>query len=96
MLHFIIHSLPLYLLQHIICFPEKKKKIPSFPGGSLVKNPPASVGDMGSISGPGRSHMSQAYDPQLLSLCCGAQKLQLLSPQATTTKAHMARACAPQ
>ena len=23
-LHFIIHSLPLYLLKHIICFPEKK------------------------------------------------------------------------
>ena len=29
----------------------------SFPGGSVVKNPPANTGDVGSISGPGRSHM---------------------------------------
>ena len=28
-----------------------------FPGGSVVKNPPASAGDTGSIPGPGRSHM---------------------------------------
>ena len=27
-----------------------------FPGGSVVKNPPANAGDMGLISGPGRSH----------------------------------------
>jgi len=26
-----------------------------FPGGSMVKNPPANAGDMGSISGSGRS-----------------------------------------
>ena len=28
--------------------------IDDFPGGPIVRNPPASVGDMGSISGPGR------------------------------------------
>jgi len=28
-----------------------------FLGGSVIKNPPASAGDMGSIPGPGRSHM---------------------------------------
>ena len=28
-----------------------------FPGGSVVKNLPASAEDMDSISGPGRSHM---------------------------------------
>ena len=28
-----------------------------FPGGAVVKNPPASAGDTGSIPGPGRSHM---------------------------------------
>ena len=28
-----------------------------FPGGSVVKNPPANAGDMGSIPGPGGSHM---------------------------------------
>ena len=27
-----------------------------FPGGAVVKNPPASAGDRGSIPGPGRSH----------------------------------------
>ena len=29
----------------------------SFPGGSVVKNPPANAGDMGSVPDPGRSHM---------------------------------------
>ena len=28
-----------------------------FPGGSVVKNPPANAGDMGSIPDLGRSHM---------------------------------------
>ena len=28
-----------------------------FPGGPVVKNLPASAGDMGSSPGPGRSHM---------------------------------------
>ena len=28
-----------------------------FPGGTVVKNLPANAGDMGLISGPGRSHM---------------------------------------
>ena len=28
-----------------------------FPGGAVVKNPPANAGDMSSIPGPGRSHM---------------------------------------
>ena len=28
-----------------------------FPGGPVVKNPPANAGDTGLISGPGRSHM---------------------------------------
>ena len=29
-----------------------------FPGGAVVKNPPANAGDTGSIPGPGRSHMA--------------------------------------
>ena len=29
-----------------------------FPGGAVVKSPPANAGDMGSSPGPGRSHMS--------------------------------------
>ena len=28
-----------------------------FPGGAVVKNPPANAGDVGSIPGLGRSHM---------------------------------------
>ena len=34
-----------------------KTTIVDFPGGAVVKNLPANVGDMGSIPGPGRSHM---------------------------------------
>ena len=31
-----------------------------FPGGSVVKNPPANAEDTGSSLGPGRSHMPQS------------------------------------
>ena len=31
-----------------------------FPGGAVVKNPPANAGDMCSIPGLGRSHMLQS------------------------------------
>ena len=31
-----------------------------FPGGAVVKNPPASAGDTGLSPGPGRSHMLQS------------------------------------
>ena len=31
-----------------------------FPGGALVKNPPANAGDMGSSPGPRRSHMPRS------------------------------------
>ena len=34
-----------------------KNKLLGFPGGAVVKNPPANVGDTGSSPGPGRSHM---------------------------------------
>ena len=41
-----------------------------FPGGSVVKNLPASAGDTGSFPDPGRSHMPQSnYVPQILGLC---------------------------
>ena len=70
-----------------------------FPGGAVVKNPPANAGDMGSSPGPGRSHMPRsnyARAPQLLSLRSRAREPQLLSPCATTTEAHAPRARAPQ
>ena len=31
-----------------------------FPGGAVDKNPPANAGGMGSIPGPGRSHMPRS------------------------------------
>ena len=34
-----------------------KKEVRDFPGGTVVKNPPANAGDMGSSPGPGSSHM---------------------------------------
>ena len=34
-----------------------KNNCGDFPGGTVVKNPPANAGDMGSSPGPGRSHM---------------------------------------
>ena len=70
-----------------------------YPGGSVVKSPPAKAGDTGSIPGPGRSHMLQsiyAHVPQLLSLCSRAWEAQLLSPCATTTETRAAEVCAPQ
>ena len=39
----------------------KSNQNEGFPGGSVVKNPPASAGDLGLIPGPGRSHMLQSY-----------------------------------
>ena len=53
-------------------FFEIKSFLREFPGGAVVKNPPANAGDTGSIPGPGRSHMlrsNEARAPQLLSLC---------------------------
>ena len=58
-----------------------------FPGGTVVKNPPANVGDMGSIPGPGRFHMLRS------NWACVPQ---LLSPCAAAAEAHMPRARAPQ
>ena len=37
-------------------FTSKKWEL-DFPGGPVVKNPPADAGDTGSVPGPGRSHM---------------------------------------
>ena len=48
---------------------ESKKQNRDFPGGAVVKNPPANAGDTGSNPGPRRSHMlrsNKAHVPQLL------------------------------
>ena len=39
---------------------DSKSKSRDFPGGAVVKNPPANAGDMGSSPGPGRSHMPRS------------------------------------
>ena len=46
------HILSVFILQ-----PQLNRRIQDFPGGPVVKNPPAKAGDMGSIPGPGRLHM---------------------------------------
>ena len=54
-----------------------------FPGGAVVKDPPANAGDTGSSPGPGRSHMprsNEARAPQLLSLRSRAREPQLPKP----------------
>ena len=43
-------------LEHSLT-PYTKINSRDFPGGAVVKNPPANAGDMGSSPGPGRSHM---------------------------------------
>ena len=62
--------------------PKKEFRV-DFPGGAVVKNPPANAGDTGSSPGPGRSHMPQS------SWACVPQ---LLSPCAATAEAHVPRA----
>ena len=54
-----------------------------FPGGAVVKNSSAIVGDTGSSPGLGRSHRprsNKAREPQLLSLRYRAREPQLLKP----------------
>ena len=70
-----------------------------FPGGTVVGNLPANLGDTGSTPGLGRSHMlwsNKAHAPQRLSLCSGAREPQLLSLRAATAEAHAPGAHAPQ
>ena len=38
----------------------KKSTNRDFPGGTVVKNPPANAGDTGSSPGPERSHMPRS------------------------------------
>ena len=56
----------------------------------MVKNPPASAGDVDSVPGPGRSHMPRRSGdrvPQLLSLCSRAREPQVLKPACSRARA---------
>ena len=39
---------------------KNRSQVWDFPGGAVVKNPPASAGDTGSSPRPGRSHLPQS------------------------------------
>ena len=61
----------------------QKIKIRDFPGGPVVKNPPANSGDMGSKLAWGSLHLPQsnkAHAPQLLRASSRAPMPQLLKP----------------
>ena len=68
-----------------------------FPGGSVVKNPPASAGDTDSVPDPGRyPHTLEQLSrvPQLLGLCsrmAAAEAQALQSPCSTTGGATATR-----
>ena len=50
-------ALPISQLQILLLKTCNKAEIRDFPGGAVVKNPPAYAGDTGSSPGPGRSNM---------------------------------------
>ena len=39
---------------------KQEGPVGDFPGGVVIKNPPANAGDTGSSPGPGRSHMPRS------------------------------------
>ena len=59
---------------------QPRKKGEGFPGGTVVKSPPANAGDTGSSHGPG------SYATEQLSPCATAAEPALWNPRATTTE----------
>ena len=62
-----------------------------FPGGSVVKNPPAKARDTGLVPDQGRSHMlksNQTRAPRLWTLYSGARKLQRPKPMRPRARAR--------
>ena len=62
----------------------------------MDRNPPINSGDTSSTPGPLRFHMPRSKNshvPQLLSLTSRACELQLKSPHAAATKAHVPGLC---
>ena len=49
-----------FLSSDTYCHSHFLKGMKDFPGGTVVKNPPANAGDTGSSPGPGRSHMPRS------------------------------------
>ena len=74
---------------------DTQEAAPGLPGGSVVKNPPANAGDMGSIPGPGRCHTprgNEARVPQPLDLCSRAHCNWRVAPLTATGE----KACFPE
>ena len=68
-----------------------RKMFRGFPGGTVVKNPPANAGDTGSSPGPGGSHMprsNEAHAPQLLSLHATTTEPACLQPVLCSRRSH--------
>ena len=62
-----------------------------FPGGPVIKNPPANAGDLGSSPSPGRSHMLRETK-----LLCHNYWACAPEPRAAAAEAEYPRARAPQ
>ena len=56
----ILHYIHIFLQIPGIFYVVLKSSSGDFPGGTVVKNPPADAGDTGSSPGLGRSHMPQS------------------------------------
>ena len=71
---------------------KKKKKNQNwgFPGGAVVKNPPANAGDMGLSPGPGRSTCRRAIKPR-----CHNYWVFALEPASHNYWAHMPQLLKP-
>ena len=57
-----VRRIALMLAQYLVDL-QKDQESPKrdFPGGTVVKNPPANAGDTGSSPSLGRPHMPQSY-----------------------------------
>ena len=56
----VIETLRTRVIFFIFVNKANQLRLASFPGGSVVKNPPANAGDRGLIPDPGRFHMLQS------------------------------------
>ena len=59
-----------------------------FPDGSVVKNPPANAGDMGSIPDLGRSHMPRATRPVCHNYWACALEPEITASEPACPRAH--------
>ena len=56
----LLYSTGSYTWYFVITHKGNESEKGGFPGGAVVKNPPANAGDTGSSPGPGRCHMPRS------------------------------------